>query len=600
MSIPPRSIPPRDPLGALAAELAAIGQRLDRMAAELDQLRHHGAAPQAVTTHAAAPPPGFTPPAPLPVPVLPPPSPVLPPPAAPRPALADRAAAVGGARLLAWTGAALTLLGVVLLLALAASRGWFAPPVRIAGGAALGLGLVGLGWWLHRRTARIGAEAVTATGFATLYLVIAGASAVYGYLDEVPAIALAFVVAVAGLGLADHRASRWLAHGVAIGALLLAPVLAGGWLLVTLALAMVIAASPVVRHRRWADLALVVGGLAALHGSSACGLLADGPDTRGTALATAVAALVVGLAAAAAAARRIPAAAFAALVPFAALPALVTAVVLGGTTGAWLAAGTAVALGAVAALPWSAGAARLSAATTAAVALLAATALAFDGATLTLVLLGQALVAAVAGLRLGSRFATGLATALGLVGLLRALVSDAPLADLVERRYLLDAGDWLPPGRLLTAAGTGALVVALAVVLLAACGRLGWVRADSATAPAWVTLGVVGLYGVTALVVNAALLVDLDLGFTAGHALVTVSWTVAALVLLARGITRPALRVAGMALVAAAVAKLVLFDLGALDGVSRVAAFLGAGLVLLVAGTRYARLIGDRSQENGT
>jgi uncharacterized membrane protein len=35
----------------------------------------------------------------------------------------------------------------------------------------------------------------------------------------------------------------------------------------------------------------------------------------------------------------------------------------------------------------------------------------------------------------------------------------------------------------------------------------------------------------------------------------------------------------------------VLFDLATLDGVARVVAFLGAGLVLLAAGTRYARLV---------
>jgi uncharacterized membrane protein len=45
---------------------------------------------------------------------------------------------------------------------------------------------------------------------------------------------------------------------------------------------------------------------------------------------------------------------------------------------------------------------------------------------------------------------------------------------------------------------------------------------------------------------------------------VTLSWTVVAAVLLARGVRRPAMRVAGMVLVAAAVAKLILFDLVAL------------------------------------
>jgi uncharacterized membrane protein len=110
----------------------------------------------------------------------------------------------------------------------------------------------------------------------------------------------------------------------------------------------------------------------------------------------------------------------------------------------------------------------------------------------------------------------------------------------------------------------------------------------------WVPIGLVGLYGTTSLVVTLALLVAPDrAGFTAGHALVTVAWTVVALTLLARGISRPALRVTGLVLVAAAVAKLVLFDLVALDGIARVAAFLGAGLVLLAAGTRYARLVAE-------
>jgi uncharacterized membrane protein len=65
---------------------------------------------------------------------------------------------------------------------------------------------------------------------------------------------------------------------------------------------------------------------------------------------------------------------------------------------------------------------------------------------------------------------------------------------------------------------------------------------------------------------------------------------------LARGIERPALRVTGLVLIAAAVTKLVLFDLIALDGLARVAAFLGAGLLMLAAGVRYARLVA-RSQE---
>ncbi|BDH58899.1 DUF2339 domain-containing protein [Tsukamurella sp. PLM1] len=46
--------------------------------------------------------------------------------------------------------------------------------------------------------------------------------------------------------------------------------------------------------------------------------------------------------------------------------------------------------------------------------------------------------------------------------------------------------------------------------------------------------------------------------------------------------------VAGLAMIGAAVAKLFLFDLAALDGVVRVAAFLVVGVILLGVGAVYA------------
>lgn len=138
------------------------------------------------------------------------------------------------------------------------------------------------------------------------------------------------------------------------------------------------------------------------------------------------------------------------------------------------------------------------------------------------------------------------------------------------------------------------LVLLAAVAVTVAAGRLGLVRPDSATAGIWVPLGVTGLYGTAGPAVSLALPVAPDrIAFTVGHAVVTVIWTVVALVLLARGLRRPALRATGLVLVAGAVAKLVLFDLVALDGLVRVAAFLGAGLVLLAAGTRYARMVAE-------
>jgi uncharacterized membrane protein len=53
-----------------------------------------------------------------------------------------------------------------------------------------------------------------------------------------------------------------------------------------------------------------------------------------------------------------------------------------------------------------------------------------------------------------------------------------------------------------------------------------------------------------------------------------------------------------MALVAAAMAKLFLFDLGTLDGIFRVAVFIVVGLVLLGMGAGYARLLEKQDLAN--
>jgi uncharacterized membrane protein len=139
------------------------------------------------------------------------------------------------------------------------------------------------------------------------------------------------------------------------------------------------------------------------------------------------------------------------------------------------------------------------------------------------------------------------------------------------------------------------VIAAASVVLCWAAFRLGVFPADGHDPHGWVPAGLLALYGSTAALLAVGLLVSPDRdGFLLGHVLVTVSWTVGALVLLLRGIDAVPMRVAGLSLVVAALAKLVLFDLSSLDGMARVAAFLVAGLVLLAAGTRYAKLVAAR------
>ena len=159
--------------------------------------------------------------------------------------------------------------------------------------------------------------------------------------------------------------------------------------------------------------------------------------------------------------------------------------------------------------------------------------------------------------------------------------------------------DGLPtsPAALLGTAVVGVLVVTTAASLLAALERLGHLGTRNRSAVATALLGLLGLYGAAGLVVTGALAVSPSrTGFLVGHVLVTISWTALALVLLVRGPRQAAVSlppVLGGVLVVAAVAKLILFDLVALDGLARVAVFLGAGLVLLVAGIRYARWVGS-------
>lgn len=593
------------PLSALAAELAALGRRIDAIGAELhavaatpasggwassaqarpgDVLAWAGVAP------APGPPPtgpvgaapGHRPPPRVgPVP-LPPPGAGHPPVGA-RPA---RAARPSAGRLIAWAGGAVTVLGVVMLLALAASRGWFSPAARVGAGAALGLALVAVAARLRRRDDTRGAAvALAGTGFATLHLVVVGATAVLG-LAAPPAVALALAVGAAGLALADRWRAQALGTGVVVAGVLLAPVLADGALLLGLVLALHAVAVPAIARRGWALLAAALGAGTAAHGVA---LALSGVGADGWAVVVLVAALAVATAVALFGTRILPAPLVAALVAAAPLPVLAAAPGLPGGRGVALAL-LAAAVPALAAVHRPL---RVAGLVTAAAGVFQATVLLFDGSSLTAVLLGQAVALGLAAGAVRSRAGLAVAGGFALVGAVRAVVDVVPpgaLARFPQAPFVVAGA--ARPGALAVAAAVSVLLGAAAVAGLWAGGRCRLLAADAPSAPAWVSLGLIGLYGATGAVVTTALLIAPDrLGFTAGHAAVTVSWTVGALVLAAHGVRRPALRVAAVALVAAAVAKLVSFDLVALDGFVRVAAFLGAGLVLLAAGTRYARML---------
>ena len=590
-----------DRVARLAAELAELGRRMEWARYEL--LTLSVAAP-------AAPPPA----SPAASPAAPPlaslaqlAAPPFPQPAAPS---AKPAGQPRGGQLLPWAGGAITLVGIVMFLVLAASRGWFGVPARLVAGAVLGLALVGLAHRVHRRAdSPAGALALAGTGIAALYLDVATATARYQYLPDAVGLVLGLVVAGAGLALADRWRSELLASGAVVGVGVLLPALYGGSLPLLVALALVpqLAAAPVTLRRGWTGLAMVAAFFPVLYGSIAVLVailnesLSGSPDLGPTVLAAA-AVFLAGLVLAVLGPNRRGPVAAAARLAAAPVPLLAMATVYPDWRGALLAGPAGLAALAVAApwgrLPRPHPLARATAATIGAVAIFEATALLLGGAALTGVLLGQALALAVLAAVSRRRGPLVGAVAYGLVGVLLAAFRDAPVRALVDfpaAPYLV--GDRADHAALLSGLALSVLVLSLATAVVLASVRLNLARADAESAWLWLPAGAAGLYGAAGAVITAALLmVPAQPGFIGGHAVVTISWTLAALVLLARGIERPALRVTGLVLVAAAVAKLVLFDLIALDGLARVAAFLGAGLLMLAAGVRYARLVA-RSQE---
>ncbi|HEX4361235.1 MAG TPA: DUF2339 domain-containing protein [Pseudonocardia sp.] len=597
----------------LAAELAELGRRMAWARYEL------------LTLSVAAPvpmPAGPEPAPPAPHPAWPQPAlePAAPEPAAPEPAesepvRSDPSKATERQRsgqLLPWAGGAITLVGIVMFLVLAASRGWFGVPARLVAGAVLGLALVAVAHRVHRRAdSPAGALALAGTGIAALYLDVATATARYHYLPDAVGLLLGLVVAGAGLALADRWRAEPLGCASVLGVGVLLPALYGGSLPLLVALALVpqLAAAPVVLRRGWTGLALVAAFFPVLYGSIAVfgAILTESlaGSTNSAPTVTAVAAVfLVGLVLAVLGSNRLHPVAAAARLAAASVPVLAMATVYPDRRGALLAGLVGLAALTVAAplgrlpLPRPHALARATAATVGAVAIFEATVLLFGGAALTGVVLGQALAMAVLAAVSGRRGPLVAAVAYGLVGVLRAVYRDAPVRALVDfpaAPYL--SGDSVDRAALLTGLALSVLVVALATALVVASVRLNLASADAGSAWLWLPAGAAGLYGAAGTVISAALLlVPAQPGFIGGHAVVTISWTLAALVLLARGIERPALRVTGLVLIAAAVAKLVLFDLIALDGLARVAAFLGAGLLMLAAGVRYARLVA-RSQE---
>ncbi|HET6288980.1 MAG TPA: DUF2339 domain-containing protein [Amycolatopsis sp.] len=496
-----------------------------------------------------------------------------------------------GSRLLAWIGGAVTLLGVVLFLVLAIQRGWFGPLPRVLGGAVLGAALVGIGLRLHRTPAgRTGAFALAATGIGALYLDAIAATTMYEYLPAYAGLAIGLLIAVGGLLLAVRWKSSLLATAVVLGCVVCAPIITQGFTpqLVAFLLVVQVASTPVQLRQSWPSVAVTAGIPPLVASVFSTAFTGFGGSTANSAAALAAGGVGLALALIVTAKRPGDAAALA-LLAVGPAPSLLAALFLPKTPAVLVTASVALVLLAVwAAGQWLdgwtgdlAGAAGLLAA-------LQTTMTLFDGSARSAILIGEGVLLALVALWTKKHVALFGGLGFAVIGGMIALAFDVPptLFFLIRNRSDAD---------LAAALLVAVAILAVSITLPWVAHRLGLFKAASENVVPWLFAGVCGLYGAGAMVLCGALLaVPGRSGFLVGHVVITVSWTVAALVLLIRGISAVSLRVIGFVLVGAAVLKLVLFDLSALDGLARVAAFLLAGLVLLGAGTRYAKLVASR------
>ena len=173
-------------------------------------------------------------------------------PPAQRPGLEDLLAG----RVLAWAGGLAVLVGIVLLFAVAMSRGWIGEGLRTLLGAVASFTLVAVGAWLHEQRGRTDAAlAAVAAGLGGLFAAAVVASRLY----ELVPVGAGLAMALATGALATALALRWNAQGIAalgiVGGLM-APVAVGapadgGTALVLFAATLSAVAVSVARGWRW-------------------------------------------------------------------------------------------------------------------------------------------------------------------------------------------------------------------------------------------------------------------------------------------------------------------------------------------------------------
>ena len=499
---------------------------------------------------------------------------------------------------LAAAGVAVTLIGVVLLVVLAAQAGLLAPPVRVAAGAVLAGGLIAGAVWLYARPdGRVGAIALAATGIATAYIDVIAVTTIYRWLPAVAGLVISAVIAGGGLTLARRWGSEHLGLLVLVPLTVLAPVVVGDvtLLLIGFMLALSAATLPVQLGRDWT--AMFAARTAAGSGSVLLALIGAGFGSSQHPWLAASAAIAA-LLAIGSALMLLPHSAhrtgLALLAAAGALPVLGVSAAVDRVPAALIIAAVAAVLLAVVVLgeswPGMTSAVRQVWSALAAVTALVAVAVAFDGEVAGPVLLALAVVVAVGGRH--SLTAQCAALGFGAIGSLYFLALAGP--------------ETLTTATVMATTEAVSVLVSSVLLTLYALAQTWSLsrRRDPDTGRVLMAFAAVVIaYAVTVFTVTAGVLIGgTGGGFLAGHMTATICWIVLAAGLFGYAAKldradRPLPVGGGMALVTAAVAKLFLFDLGTLDGIFRVAVFIVVGLVLLGMGAGYARVLTQQDQQ---
>ncbi|MCT7659917.1 DUF2339 domain-containing protein [Mycobacterium deserti] len=604
--------PHRAVIARLLTDFAAISTQLARVSTDLTELdRLLSESPQAAAHSPAPPAPQYQPPTyqapqywpqyhaqyaqPQYAPAAQYPPQTSPPPvAAAVPAVRKPRGEGWIGKLLAVAGVAVTLIGVVLLLVLAAQAGILRPEFRVAAGAVLAVALVGAATRLSARPGgRVGAIALAATGIAAAYIDVIAVTTIYDWVSAPVGLVIAAVVAGAGLTLARRWDSEHLGLLVLVPLIVLAPVVVGGitLLLVGFMLALAAASLPVQFGKDWVW--LHAARTAATAAPLLVALVAVYFDDRHDAWlvgACGIAAVLAITGALILLPRTRNRVAIALMTGAGVLPVLSAGLAVDRVIAALMAAALASALLGIVSigdrLPGVDGAVRRVWAALSAVSAVIAVLVAFNGEVAAPLLLAMAAVVAIGGRR--EPVARCVAIGFAVIGAVVYLAYASPST-------LVEATETSVPD---------AVSILIASLLLIGCAvAIVWSFPHREPA-AWAGAAAVSIYAVTAFTVTVGVLIGGEgAGFFAGHVAATICWIAMAAALFgyAARVARTERSVpigGGLALVAAAMAKLFLFDLGTLDGIFRVVVFIVVGLVLLGMGAGYARLLEKQDQQN--